>query len=158
VDAAFFMGARIIQDLRDLKPDAWLDWQFGDPSRNWASVVLNDAGETFTPLKRFYVTANFSRYIRPGAVFVDVNDANMVAAVAADGKSVTLVVQNRDASATKGFTFDLTRLPTVGAMVDARRTSRMENLMSLAAVSVEDYRFVAMIPPSSLTTFVIPMP
>lgn len=158
VEAAFFMGARIIQDLRELKPDAWLDWQFGDPSRNWASVVLNDAEQSFSPLKRFYVNANFSRYIRPGAVFVDVNDANTVAAVAADGKSVTLVVQNRDASATKGFTFDLTKLPTVGATVEARRTSRTEDLAPLPTASVEDYRFVAMIPPSSLTTFVIPMP
>jgi len=34
----------------------------------------------------------------------------------------------------------------------------MENLASLAAVAIEDYRFVAMIPPYSATTFVIPMP
>jgi O-glycosyl hydrolase len=158
VEAAFFMGARIIQDLRELKPEAWLDWQFGDPSRNWASVTLNDTQQTFAPLKRFYVNAGFSRYIRPGAVFVDVNDADMVAAVAADGKSLTLVVQNRDAMATKGFTFDLTKLPTVGAVADARRTSRTENLASLSAVAIDDYRFVAMIPPYSVTTFVVPMP
>lgn len=157
-DAAFFMAGRIVQDLRDLKPNAWVDWQFADASRNWASVALNAQQQTFSPLKRFYVSANFSRYIRPGAVFVDVNDANMVAAVSKDGKSVTLVVRNGDASATKGYTFDLTKLPTVGATAQALRTSRTENLESVAGVAISDYRFVAMIPPSSVTTFVIPMP
>jgi hypothetical protein len=31
------------------------------------------------------VQAGFSRYIRPGSIIVDVNDANMVAAVSGDG-------------------------------------------------------------------------
>ena len=69
------MAGRIITDLRDLQPEAWLDWQVGDPSRNWASFALNDGQQTLTPLKRFYMHAGFSRYIRPGATFVDVNNA-----------------------------------------------------------------------------------
>ena len=31
-DAAIFMAGRIIPDLRDLQPEAWVDWQVGDPS------------------------------------------------------------------------------------------------------------------------------
>jgi O-glycosyl hydrolase len=158
VDAAFFMGARIIQDLRELRPHAWVDWQFGDPSRNWASVTLNDSQETFAPLKRYYVSAHFSRYIRPGAVFVDVNSPDMVAALAPDGRSVTVVVQNRDDTDTMGYTFDLTALRSVGTEAAALRTTRTQNLEALAAVAIEDYRFVVMVPPFSLTTFVIPMP
>ena len=84
-EAALFMAGRIITDLRDLQAEAWVDWQVGDPSRNWASFMLNDAQQTFTYLKRFYMHAGFSRYIRPGATFVDVNSADMVAAVSADG-------------------------------------------------------------------------
>ena len=32
-EAAMFMAGRIITDLRDMQPEAWLDWQIGDPRR-----------------------------------------------------------------------------------------------------------------------------
>lgn len=155
-DAAIFMAARIIEDLRELEPEAWIDWQTGDPSRSWASFVLNDREQTFAPLKRFYMHAGFSRYIRPGAVFLDIDHPDMVAALDAGGQSVTVVVLNRDAAAPRDFTFDLTTLPAVGAEVEAHRTSRTEDLEALPALPIEEYRFVASAPGASITTFVIP--
>jgi O-glycosyl hydrolase len=157
-EAALFMAGRIITDLRDMQAEAWVDWQVGDPSRNWASFVLNDSRQTFTYLKRFYMQAGFARYIRPGATFVDVNNVDMVAAVSADGHTLALVVRNGDTAASKGFTFDLTALPSVAATADALRTSRSENLVSLAAVPIQDWSFVATVTAGSITTFVISMP
>jgi O-glycosyl hydrolase len=156
--AALFMAERIIADLRDLKPEAWLDWQVGDPARSWASITLNDAAQSFAPIKRFYMHAGFSRYIRPGAVFVEVDNPNMVAALSADGRTLSLVVRNGDATGSEGFTFDLTALPSVGATIQVHRTSRTENLEELAGVAVEAWSFVAMVPAGSVTTFVIPLP
>jgi hypothetical protein len=152
------MAGRIITDLRDMQADAWVDWQIGDPSRTWASFALNDTRQTFTYLKRFYGQAGFSRYIRPGAIFVDVNNVDMVAAVSADGRTLALVVRNGDTAASKGFTFDLTALPSVGATAEAHRTSRSENLVSLTAVAIQDWSFVATVSPGSITTFVVAMP
>ncbi|WP_437874681.1 glycoside hydrolase family 30 protein [Sorangium sp. So ce513] len=157
-DAALFMAERIIQDLRDLKPEAWLDWQSGDPSRSWASFTLNDRDQSYTPIKRFYMHAGFSRYIRPGATFVEVDSDDMVAAVSADRRSLTLVVRNGDRNASRGYTLDLTRLPTVGPAAEAHRTSRTEDLARLPDMAIEDYRLVVTIPAFSVTTFVIPMP
>ena len=154
-EAALFMAGRIISDLRDLEAEAWVDWQFGDPSRSWASVTLDDAKQTFSPLKRFYMHAGFSRYIRPGATFVDVADSNMVAAVSADGATLVLVARNGDKNAAKGYTFDLTALANVTSMVEARRTSRTENLVSLPPVAIQGWSFVAMLPAFSVTTFVL---
>jgi O-glycosyl hydrolase len=157
-EAALFMAGRIITDLRDLQAEAWVDWQSGDPSTNWASFSLNDAQQTWSPLKRFYMHAGFSRYIRPGATFVDVNDTDMVAAVSPDGHTLVIVARNGDTSASHGFTFDLTALATVGTTAQALRTSRTENLVSLPAVSIQGWSFVATVPPFSITTFVVPMP
>jgi O-glycosyl hydrolase len=156
--AALFMAGRIITDLRELEPAAWLDWQVGDSSRYWASVWLNDAGQSFMPLKRFYMHAGFSRFIRPGAVFVDVDNPDMVAAVSADQRSLALVVRNGDMSETRRFTFDLTKLPSVGASAGAYRTSRTEDLDTLEPIAIENFRFVVAIPAYSVTTYVIPMP
>jgi O-glycosyl hydrolase len=157
-EAALFMAGRIITDLRDMQAEAWVDWQVGDPSRNWASFALNDSRQTFTYLKRFYMEAGFARYIRPGAVFVDVDNPDMVAAVSADGRTLALVVRNSDTAASKGFTFDLTALASVAASADALRTSRTENLVALVAAPISNWSFVATVTPGSITTFVIAMP
>jgi O-glycosyl hydrolase len=156
--AALFMAGRIITDLRELEPAAWIDWQVGDSSRYWASVWLNDAGQSFMPLKRFYMHAGFSRFIRPGAVFVEVDNPDMVAAVSADQRSLALVVRNGDMSETRRFTFDLTKLPTVGASAAAYRTSRTEDLDVLEPVAIDQFRLVVAIPPYSVSSYVIPMP
>ncbi|XXX76812.1 glycoside hydrolase [Sorangium sp. So ce134] len=157
-DAALFMAERIIRDLRELKPEAWVDWQSGDPARSWASFTLNDSQQSYTPIKRFYMHASFSRYIRPGATFVEVDSEDMVAAVSADGSSLTVVVRNGDRNASRGYTFDLTRLPTVGVAAEALRTSRTEDLERLPDAAIEDYRLVVTVPAFSITTLVVPMP
>ncbi len=102
--------------------------------------------------------AGFSRYIRPGATFVDVNDTDMVAAVSADGKTLAIVVRNGSTTASAGFTFDLTALASVGTTAAATRTSRTENLVSLTALPIQGWSFVATVAPYSITTFVVPMP
>jgi len=156
-DAAIFMAGRIIQDLRELEPQAWIEWQVVDPSANWTSFTVNDSKETWTPVKRFYAQAGFSRYIRPGATFVDINNADMVAALASDGASVTLVVRNGDSAASKSFTFDLTSLPSIGATTEVYRTSASEDLVHLTAVPVQDWSFTATAPAYSITTYVVPL-
>jgi O-glycosyl hydrolase len=155
--AAIFMAGRIITDLRDLQANAWVDWQVADPSRNWASFAVDNGRQTFTFLKRFYMHAGFSRYIRPGAAFVDIDNTDMVAAVAADGAALTVVVRNGDTAASKTFTFDLTGLPTVGTAVDVHRTSQTENLVALSAIPISAWSFSATVTPFSVTTFVVPM-
>ena len=156
-DAAIFMAGRIIQDLRELQPEAWIEWQVVDPSANWTSFTVSDAQETWIPVKRFYAQAGFSRYIRPGAVFVDIGNADMVAALAADGSTLALVVRNGDPSASKSFTFDLTSLASVGTSTDVYRTSASEDLAQLASLPVQDWSFTATVPAYSVTTYVIPL-
>jgi len=156
LDAALFMAGRIITDLKELEPEAWVDWQVADPGRNWASFAVNNSQQTFTLLKRFYMHAGFSRYIRPGATFIRVDAADLVAAEAADDSQLTLVVRNGDAAAAKTYTFDLTAIPSVGTTVDVHRTSRTEDLATLTALPIVSYAFTATMPPNSVTTLVIP--
>jgi O-glycosyl hydrolase len=156
-DAALFMAGRIIQDLRELEPEAWIEWQVVDPATSWTSFTVNDARETWTPLKRFYAQAGFSRHIRPGATFVDVNHTDMVAALSADGATLTIVARNGDAASSKSFTFDLTSLPALGSSIEVYRTSASEDLVNLQPAAAEDWSFTATVPPYSVTTFVIPL-
>jgi O-glycosyl hydrolase len=154
-DAAIFMAGRIIQDLRELQPEAWVDWQTVDTASNWTSFSINDAQQTGAPVKRFYMHAAFSRYIRPGALFVDIDNTNMVAALAADGSSLVIVVRNGDTAKSANFTFDLSSLPSVGASVEVYRTSANEDLVHLSPISVQNWSFTASSAAYSVTTYVV---
>lgn len=155
MEAAIFMAGRIVQDLRDLQPNAWIDWQLLDTSPTWTSFVFDDKKQSFTPNKRFYMHSGFSRYIRPGATFVSIDNTDMVAALSSDEASLTIVVRNGDKSATRKFTFDLTRLPVLPASIDVYRTSSSENLAHIDPITPGDWSFTATIPASSVTTFVL---
>ncbi|MBN1607782.1 MAG: alpha-L-arabinofuranosidase [Polyangiaceae bacterium] len=154
-DAAMFMAERIITDLRQLEPEAWIDWQTVDTSMPWTSFSVNDAQQTWSPQKRFYMHAGFSRFIRPGATFVDIDHDDMVAAVAADGSVLTVVVRNGDKSAAASYTFDLTALASVGSSIEVYRTSASENLDHLPSIQVNSWSFTASSAPYSVTTYVV---
>jgi len=158
IEAALFMGGRIMADLTDLGAEAWVDWQVGDTSANWASITLSDQDEAFTARKRFYVQAAFSRFIRPGARILAVDVPDVVLALNQDGKSLAIVVRNGDAAGPRAFTLDLTALPSVGTQAQVYRTSRAEDLAALPDVAIEGFSFVVSAPANSLTTVVVPLP
>ena len=155
--AAIFMAGRIIQDLRELRPAAWIDWQTVDTSNPWTSFSINDASQRGTPVKRFFMHATFSRFIRPGATFVDIDHGAMVAALASDGSAVTVVVLNSEVAASADYTFDLTALPSVGESVEVYRTSETEDLVQLSPIAVENWSFTTSVAPYSVTAYVIPL-
>jgi O-glycosyl hydrolase len=156
-EAALFMAGRIIADLRELKPEAWIDWQVYDTAANWTSFNINAMQESATPVKRFYMHAAFSHFIRPGATFVNIDDANMVAALAGDGTTLTVVVRNGETATSRNYTFDLTELPSVGSRVEVYRTSATEDLVHLTSIEIKNWSFTASSVPSSVTTYVIPL-
>lgn len=154
-DAALFMAGRIIQDLRELEPEAWIEWQVVDPAAAWTSFTVNDSQESWQPVKRFYAQAAFSRFIRPGATFVDINNTSMVAALAADQATLAIVVRNGDTSGSKSFTFDLTSLPSLRGNVDIYRVSATEDLAPLTPMQVQGWSFTATVPAYSVTTYIV---
>jgi O-glycosyl hydrolase len=154
-DAAIFMAGRIIQDLRELEPEAWIEWQVVDPAATWTNFTVNDSQETWTPVKRFYMQAGFTRAIRPGATFVDIDNPDMVAALSADGKTLAMVARNGATTGSKGFTFDLTSLTSIGGTVEAYRTSASEDLVRLPAPGLQGWSFSATLPAYSVTTFIV---
>jgi O-glycosyl hydrolase len=156
-EAALFMAGRIISDLRDLKAEAWIDWQSGDPSRSWASFTLDDGDETYAPLKRFYMHAAFSRYIRPGAQFVDIDNADMVAAISEDGATLAIVMRNPDTQGSRSFTFDVTSLPSVGMEAQVYLTSRTQDLEPQDPIAIDGYSLVVEAPAYSVLTLVVPI-
>jgi glucosylceramidase len=98
--------------------DGWIDWNMvldkqGGPNwfKNWcvAPIIVDpDADEVYlTPI--YYTMAHFSRYIRPGAIVIDVENSDkdlMVTAVKNKDNSLAVVLFNEGTEA-KSVTFSL---------------------------------------------------
>jgi len=144
---------RIVEDLRDMQPTAWIYWQAIDQTgTGWGLIDmdLNARKTNAVTNKRYYVFANFTRFIPPGATFFSVDDPDSVAASV--GKTAIVVTLNRGDD--KQVSYDVSRLGRIQS-VKAYRTSPTENCAQIDAALANGARLDADLPARSVTTFVI---
>lgn len=90
-------AARIILDLREMKPSVWCYWQAMDSSGSgWGPLQaeLNTPGAfKFNVTAKYYVWKQFTTYLRPGMTFIDIDNSDSLAAVNHAG-DVSIVTMN----------------------------------------------------------------
>ena len=106
----------------------------------------------YDPTKYYYVTGQFSRFVRPGARRVGVTDAGSGVKLTAyrEGRRVVLVAVN-DGEAERTTTLRLSAEPGIRQLA-AVRTSATEDWASLPPVTARDGVFAVTFPPGSVTT------
>ena len=107
--------------------------------------------------KRGYNMAQYSKWVRPGAVRIDAtespeNNVLISAYKNKDGK-IAVVAINKN-SGTNTETINLAKGETI-TKLEAYRTSANENIQSVSGLSYNGNSFTAQLPGSSVTTFVI---
>lgn len=150
---ALWMANVIIQDLRDMHAEAWVDWQIGDPAENWRSLALNHSKQTFTPNARYYMHAAFSRYIRPGSRIIDSDNGNTLAALTPDG-ALVLIVRNSGVSDVK-YNFDLSEFVKIGTSVKVVRFELPGSLTKQSDIAVSGKALSMTAKANTITTMVI---
>ena len=150
---ALWMAGLILSDLRDMKANAWVDWQLGDPAENWRTFALDHKKETFTPNARFYMHAAFSRFIRPGSRIIDSDNGNTLAALREDG-ALVLVVRNSGTSDVK-YEFDLRGFDKIGASAKVVRFELPGSLTAQSDIAVSGKTLSMTAPAQTITTMVI---
>lgn len=172
MDSGLGMARRIIDDLRELEPTAWVLWQPVEDAENmvaegnlqWGSIhvpftcTAADTLET-CPIRtntKFDTIRNFTHHIRPGDRLVKVDDPASVAAVKKNGRDAVVVHANADAGA-QAVTLDLSRFATVrpGATVTPVVTSAAGKLVRGAPVRVKGGTATLTVPGQSVTTFLV---
>ena len=132
------MAGRIVDDLRELEPSAWVLWQPVEDlynmqhveDLNWGSVFIDfDCNADGDSLRRiaagqadpscrvltnakYNTLRNFTHYIRPGDSLIPTDSAQTTAAVPASGEGVTLVHVNTDSSQ-RDLTIDLSKFGAI---------------------------------------------
>lgn len=125
---------------------AWVHWSLSTTTLD-AYSLMSSAGEKS---KRYYVSKNFYKYIRPGAVRIDAlaSDANNVYALAfqhTGDNSLTLLLIN-DASSGKAIRLSGGALP---AQFNMYVTSTDDNAKDYGIVNSSD---ILLLPPASVVT------
>lgn len=128
------LARTITEDLNYLRPTAWVYWQPVEPYSAWGLVNAaygNTSDETSStraePLwvyYKYYVFAQFSRFLRPGDKLIGSNDANTIVAYHRGEQKLVLITVNYGTP--QRITYDLTStafLADGDAAVTATNTS-----------------------------------
>lgn len=133
------MAGRIVDDLRELEPSAWVFWQPVEDTynmekvenKNWGSVfvdfdcnadgdserrIADGEGDPSCQVQtnaKYNTVRNFTHYIQPGDALIPTDNTQTTAAVDADGDGLTLVHVNSEPTERR-ITIDLSRFGTVG--------------------------------------------
>lgn len=161
-----FDWADLIHQLISTYDVTAIDYQWGfigAAGGNGSFITLNpDPGTQaytgYTLRKEYYVTGQYSRWVRPGARRIQCvsDDPNVKVTAYVDGSSLTIVAVNNTAG-NLSATFNLTGLPAITTL-NSVRTSASENWASLAAVNVIGSAFTAGLGHRSVTTFTSGLP
>ena len=154
-DIAMFMSQYIIQDLRMLKPNAWLDWQTVG-SGDWGTFQINRTNLALIPTRRYYMQAAFSRFIRPGSQFIESSDSNSLAALVPATHNGVFIIRNGGNSSIN-YTWDLGRFTTMGssAAVYQFLVSNYQALSKLPDATITNKQFTITSPAQSITTCIV---
>jgi len=159
-DASGFTWAQhIYQGLTGANLGAFLYWWGSTtPSENGDNeglLLIN--GSTITPSGRLWAFANYSRYIKPGAVRIGASSGNSALDLSAyknpDG-SISVVVLNT-ASSADTVNYALTGTGITSGTATPVLTNASNNAAAQTAIPVNAGTFTATVPARSLETFVI---
>lgn len=151
------MSRNITDDMNGLRPSAWVTWQVVDNSPGWGFFRNPQTDETttaYTVNKKYFVMAQYSRFLRPGYKIIAITDPNSVAAW--DAKTGTVVFVTRNGGDTdRHISYDLSQFTKLGASATVWRTSPTEDLAPVPALPLGGKRLAATLPAKSVTTYII---
>ncbi|MBR2154513.1 MAG: hypothetical protein IJ901_07865 [Bacteroidaceae bacterium] len=152
------MAQRLIDDMRYIQPEAWIDWQYMEEANDqWCTIRGSFADQTYNKVKNYYVRQQCSRFIRHGYDIVTSLCPQSLAAVNADRDTLVLVLLNEGAKAVHNIDLSLfSHVPPLSA-IKAYRTSANENLtLTRSGVSMKENVLKVVMPAQSIMTLVIP--
>ncbi|MEU6471419.1 glycoside hydrolase [Streptomyces massasporeus] len=170
------LAQRMVDDLRELEPKAWVFWQpvedydnmkpGGESAKggNWGEIQLPFSCTSKDTLAscpiytntKFDTARNFTHYIKPGDRLIKTNDTSSTAAVSRKGDAATVVHVNSTAEA-RDVTLDLSEFGRVSsrATVTPVVTSADGKLEKQKPVRVTGRQATLSVPAQSVTSFLV---
>lgn len=145
------MANRLIEDIRNLQPAAWVDWQYvEEKSDQWSLVTTNSDWSKYLRHKNYYVRMHFSRFIKAGYRFVSTSNPHALAAVSPQGDELVYVCVNAS-DASLPFS---TELPAHTQIKAQYITSANKTLSPDLKIAISGNQLETILPKQSIATFV----
>ena len=153
------MAQRLIDDMRYIQPEAWIDWQYMEEANDqWCTIRGSFADQTYSKVKNYYVRQQCSRFIQRGYDIVTSLCPQTLAAVNAARDTLVLVALNEGSAGAHIIDLSLFNDMPDRTTIKAYRTSETGNLANaLASVKVDSTIVTLSMPAQSITTLVIPL-
>ncbi|QCD57104.1 glycoside hydrolase [Streptomyces hawaiiensis] len=170
------LAQRMVDDLRELEPKAWVFWQpvedydnmkpGGESAKggNWGEIQLPFSCTSKDTLKscpiytntKFDTARNFTHFIKPGDRLIKTNDTSSTAALSRKGDAATVVHVN-SATEAREVTLDLSKFGRVSsrATVTPVVTSADGKLEKQKPVRVTGKQATLTVPAQSVTSFLV---
>ena len=150
------LAQKLFDDMRYLKPSAWLDWQLVEEhGGEWCQIRGNFATQEYEVVKNLYVRMQVTRFVKQGYVMIGTDRDNLLAALSPDGRELVVVLLNRTSGALKSE-IDLSRFSRAGKRIKLFRTSAEEDCLEVSgAPSVVGKKINYEAPPFSISTFLL---
>ena len=148
---------RAIDDIRNIMPDAWVDWQYVEESGDqWCTVRGNFSRQTYQKVKSYYVHQQLTRFIPAGYTYVSSLQGTTLAALSPGADTLVLVAINSQSLPVCHRPQFVFAEPTDN--VKAWRTSETEDLRQVTIVRRDSSgRLYFELPAQSITTLQIPL-
>lgn len=174
--AGLWLAQRIITDMNELRPSAWVMWQAIDNHVSaegyqgrvdtgmpdvtggyWGLAVADHDEEQLILTMKYYAMGQFTRYIRPGYTIIS-GDEHSLAAYDSEGQRMIVVMTNVTGNDRK-VDVDLSAYSHVGDKVSVIRTSgdtaSGEKWKETADIGTYGKGFYAELIPNSVTTYIV---
>lgn len=150
------MAQRLIDDIKYIMPDAWIDWQYVEEGNDqWCLVKADFADGIYERVKNFYVRQHFSRYIKQGYTYISTLHPQTLAAVSEHSDTLVLVAINPSLEPVS-HEASLVFCDSVGDIL-CRRTTEYESNKTVKDYTLDNYTLRFELPKLSIATFVIPV-
>ncbi len=153
------MAMKLMDDIRYMVPDAWIDWQYVEENNDqWCMVKASFSNpSSATRVKNYYVRQHFSRFIPAGYRFVSSLHRNTLCALSPDEKEMVLVAVNP--TAMKAYHRAKLRFCEAdGSKIKGYYTTESTNMTSFKSFKLnEDGQLDITMPAMSIVTLVIPV-
>jgi galactan endo-1,6-beta-galactosidase len=174
--SGYTMANSIVQDIRSLRPSAWIYWQPVEPdvkASGWGLLNANyvDTGDSRKPdaitrlvrvNRKFFVYGQFTRYLRPGFQLIGVSAATSIAAYDSTSEKLVLIAVTGDT--VQNLNYDLSKFSKVGDTIQQIVTTTSpgngvpdwkQHIDALSFKKRHAKAFAARLYPKSVYTFVI---
>lgn len=155
-DSGLTWAQRIYQGLTGANLNAFLFWQGADANNGNGGLVFLNNG-TASASGRLWAFANYSRYIRPGAVRIGSTSSNSGVDISAyknsDGTVAVVVLNTLSSSDTIGYS--TSGIGGTSGTVTPFLTNGSNSVAQQSAISLSSGAFSATVPARSLVTYVI---